>query len=44
MLNKQQRQFRKAMAEREKEQANRRTYDVYSYRYNRFEILVPRLF
>ena len=42
MLNKQQLQFRKAMAEREKDLANRRTHDVYSYRYNRFESEKPR--
>ena len=42
MLNKQQRHFRKTMADREKERANRRTHDVYSYRNNRFESEKPK--
>lgn len=37
MLNKQQRHFRKVIAEREKEQKRNRQYDTYSYRDERFE-------
>ena len=42
MLNKQQREFRKAMAEREKQQAKSNRRDVYSYRYDRFESEKPK--
>jgi len=42
MLNKQQRQFRRAMSEREKELSNLRTHDLYSYQNNLFESEKPR--
>ncbi len=42
MLNKQQREFRKAMAEKEKQQSKSRRRDVYSYREDRYESEKPR--
>lgn len=42
MLNKQQREFRKAMAEKEKNQSKSRRRDVYSYREDRFESEKPK--
>jgi hypothetical protein len=42
MLNKQQLDFRKAMAEKEKQQVKSGRRDIYSYRYDRFESEKPR--
>lgn len=42
MLNKQQRNFRKIMSEREKQRSRRHGHDIYSYRDDRFESEQPK--